>query len=53
LLLSLKPFRKIAGILSTLLGLGLLAYGLTEEEWDADRPERTDYTNEVTGWGAS
>jgi hypothetical protein len=53
LLLGLKPFRKTAGILSVLVGLGLLAYGLTEEEWDTDRREKIDYTNEVTaGWGA-
>lgn len=54
LLLSLKPFRKSAGILSTLLGLGLLAYGLTEAEWDADQTQERDYAGEVTaGWGAS
>jgi BON domain len=47
LLLGLNPLRKSVGALSALVALGLLAWGLTEEERDPDRAERHDYT---AGW---
>jgi hypothetical protein len=52
LLFGINPFRKSAAVLSALAGLGLLAYGLTEEESEIEQSDDGRYAEVNTGWEA-
>jgi hypothetical protein len=51
-LFGINPFRKSAAALSTLAGLGLLAYGLTEGESEIEQSDDSRYAEVSTGWEA-
>ena len=51
-LFGINPFRKSAAALSTLAGLGLLAYGLTEGESEIEQSNDSRYAEVSTGWEA-
>jgi hypothetical protein len=52
LLFGINPFRKSAAVLSALAGLGLLAYGFTEEESEIEQTDDGRYAEVNTGWEA-
>jgi hypothetical protein len=52
LFLGISPFRKSTAILSMLAGLGLLAYGLTEEETEIGAADDSRYAEAAAGWEA-
>jgi hypothetical protein len=52
LLFGLNPFRKSVAVLSALAGLGLLTYGVMEEERNTDRSDRPNPAEVTAGWSA-